>query len=76
MDERTPEAHRPRLRQAIVLCTVCVTVSALGMFFAHPIGAQFHMSASWVLPAIAVGILTILAIIALVVLPKMASRRA
>ena len=76
MDERRTDEHKPRLRQAIVLCMICVAASGLGMFFAHPIAAQFRMSAPWVLPAIAAGILTVLAVVALVVLPRITSRRA
>jgi hypothetical protein len=34
------------------------------------------MSSPWILPAIAVGILTILVVVALIVLPKITSRRA
>ena len=73
-----PKSHeqRPRLRRTIVLGTICVCVSGFGLFLARPIAGQFRMSSPWVLPAIAVGILTILAVVALIVLPKITSRRA
>jgi Mg2+/Co2+ transporter CorB len=65
-----------RLRRTIVLGTICVCASGLGLILARPIAAQFRMSSPWILPAIAVGILTILVVIALIVLPKITSRRA
>ena len=65
----------PRLRRTILLCTICVGASGLGLILAHPIAAQFRMSSPWVLPAIAVGLLLLLVSIALLVLPGITSRR-
>jgi uncharacterized membrane protein len=65
----------PRLRRTIVLCVICLGASALGMMLAHPIAAQFHRSAPWMLPAVAVGVLVILVIIALLVLPRLTASR-
>jgi len=76
MEERKSADPKPRLRQAIILCTICVTASGFGMFFAHPVAARFRMSSPWVLPAIAVATLIILAVVALIVLPRITSRRA
>jgi hypothetical protein len=64
----------PRLRRTIVLCTICVGASGLGMILAHPIAARFRMSSPWVLPAIAVGVLLVLVITALLMLPRITSR--
>jgi hypothetical protein len=76
MQQRKSANQTPRLRRTIVLGTVCVCASGLGLFLARPIAAQFRMSSPWILPAIAVGILTILVMIALIVLPRITSRRA
>jgi uncharacterized membrane protein len=65
----------PRLRRTIVLCVICLCASALGMMLAHPIAAQFHRSSPWMLPAIAVGVLVVLVIVALLVLPRLTTRR-
>jgi hypothetical protein len=73
MPERQSADHRPRLRRAIVLCTICVGASALGMILAHPIAAQFRSASPWILPAIAVGVLLVLAVLALIVLPRLPS---
>lgn len=75
MDERKSADQRPRLRRTIVLCTICVGASGLGLILAHPIAAQFRMSSPWVLPAIAAGVLLVLVTIALLVLPRITSRR-
>jgi uncharacterized membrane protein len=75
MDERQPEDQRPRLRRTILLCAVCVGASGLGLILAQPIAAGLRMSSPWVLPALAAGVLLILVIIALLVLPRITSRR-
>jgi hypothetical protein len=75
MVERQSADQRPRLRRSIVLCAVFVCASGLGMFLARPLTAQFRSSAPWVLPAILVGVLTILVIVALIVLPKITLRK-
>jgi hypothetical protein len=64
-----------RLRRTIVLGTICVAVSALGMILARPVAARFQALAPWVLPALAVGVLAVLVIVALLVLPRLARRR-
>jgi hypothetical protein len=64
-----------RLRRTIVLGTICVAVSALGMFLARPLAARFQSFAPWVLPAVAVGVLAILVILALLVLPRLTRPR-
>jgi hypothetical protein len=64
-----------RLRRTIVLCVICLCASALGMMLAHPIAAQFHRSSPWILPVIAVGVLVVLVIVALLVLPRLTTRR-
>jgi hypothetical protein len=73
-----PEAsdHPRRLRRTIVLGTVCLAVSALGMFLARPLAARFQTLAPWILPALAVGVLAILVILALLVLPRLTKPRA
>jgi membrane protein CcdC involved in cytochrome C biogenesis len=75
MVERKSADQRPRLWRSIVLCTVFVSASGLGMFLARPLTAQFRTSSPWVLPAIIVGVLTILVIVALIVLPKITLRK-
>jgi hypothetical protein len=70
-----PAAQTPRLRRTIWLAIVFVGAGALGMVVAHPLAALFRTSAPWVFPSIAVGILTILVVIALTVLPMITSRR-
>jgi hypothetical protein len=75
MDDHKPEDRRPRLRRTIVLCILCVGASGLGLILARPIAAQFRMSSPWILPALAVGILTILVVVALIVLPMITARR-
>jgi hypothetical protein len=74
MAEHRSGDQKPRLRQAIILCTVFVGASGLGLFLARPIAAQFRWSSPWVLPAIAVGVLLLLVTIALLVLPRTTSR--
>jgi uncharacterized membrane protein len=66
---------RPRLRRTIVLCVICLGASALGMMLARPIATQFHRTSPWLLPAIAVGVLVMLVILALLVLPRLTTRR-
>jgi hypothetical protein len=58
-----------------VLGTVCVAVSALGMFLARPLAAHFQTLAPWILPAVAVAVLAILVILALLVLPRLSKPR-
>jgi hypothetical protein len=60
----------PRLRRSIVLCSIFVTASALGMILARPIAAQFHGAPPWLLPAIAIGVLAILVVVTLLALPR------
>jgi hypothetical protein len=76
MEQSKSNDQRPRLRRTIVLCTICVCASGFGLFLARPIAGHFRMFSPWVLPAIAVGVLTILAVVALIVLPMITSRRA
>jgi hypothetical protein len=45
------------------------------MILARPVAARFQAFAPWVLPALAVGILAVLVIVALLVLPRLARRR-
>ncbi|HTV79319.1 MAG TPA: hypothetical protein VMF03_13750 [Steroidobacteraceae bacterium] len=75
MDDQEPPEKRHRLRRTIVLATVCLGASFLGMILAHPIAAHLRWSAPWVLPAIAVGVLVALVLVTLLVLPRIASRR-
>lgn len=75
MDGQTSNESKPRLRRTIFLCAIFVTASALGMMLARPIATQFLHSSPWVLPAIAVGVLMILVVIALLVLPRLSMRR-
>jgi hypothetical protein len=75
MNEPSPAASRRRLRRSIVLCVICVTASGLGMLLAHPIAAQFHSASPWILPAIAVGVLVMLLVVALLMLPGSAKPR-
>jgi hypothetical protein len=72
-DSATPTV--PRLRRSIVTCAIFVTASALGMFLARPIAGQFHSASPWILPAIAVGTLAILVLVALLVLPRLSVSR-
>jgi hypothetical protein len=72
---RTSADQGSRLRRSIILCTICVGASGLGLLLARPIAAQFRMSSPWVLPAIAVAVLTVVVALALIVLPKITSRR-
>jgi hypothetical protein len=65
-----------RLRRTIVLGTLCVAASALGMILARPIAARFEALAPWVLPAVAVGVLAVLVSVALLVLPRLTRPRA
>jgi hypothetical protein len=65
-----------RLRRSIVLGTLCVAASALGMILARPIAARFQAAAPWILPALAVSVLAILVIVALLVLPRLSRPRA
>jgi hypothetical protein len=65
-----------RLRRTIVLGTLCLTASALGMILARPIAARFQALAPWILPALAVSVLAILVIVALLVLPRLTRPRA
>ncbi|HEX3990388.1 MAG TPA: hypothetical protein VHX39_04365 [Acetobacteraceae bacterium] len=75
MDEPRAADSKPRLRRTIVLCAIFVTASALGMVLARPVAAQFLHSSPWILPAIAVGMLLILVIVALLVLPRLTMRQ-
>jgi hypothetical protein len=72
-DSRSGAPHR--LRRALLLAVICILVSGFGLFLARPIAAQFRHSSPWILPAIAVAVLTTLAILALVVLPRLPGRR-
>jgi hypothetical protein len=65
----------PRLRRTIWLAIIFVSVGCLGMFLARPVVGRFRMSAPWVLPAIAVCVLVVLAVVTLILLPRGASRR-
>jgi hypothetical protein len=57
------------------MCAIFVTASALGMILARPTAAQFHSSSPWILPAIAVGVLVLLAAVALLLLPRLTTTR-
>ncbi|HTC50796.1 MAG TPA: hypothetical protein VK700_02550 [Steroidobacteraceae bacterium] len=70
----TPD-HPRRLRRTIVLGTLCVAASALGMLLARPLAASFHSVAPWILPALAVGVLAILVTLTLLVLPRLGKPR-
>jgi|HubBroStandDraft_5_1064220.scaffolds.fasta_scaffold622873_2 hypothetical protein len=75
MDPPKASHQTPRLRRTIVLGTACVAASALGMFLARPLAARFQTLAPWILPAVAVGVLAILVILALLVLPRLTKPR-
>jgi hypothetical protein len=75
MDEKSSADSRPRLRRTIVLCAIFVGASALGMILARPIAARFLHSSPVLLPALAVGALLVLVMIALLVLPRLSMRR-
>ncbi len=72
---RVPPSHKPRLRRTIVVGSLCIAISALGMVVARPLAAHFLRSSPWVLPAIAVAVLSILVVAALVVLPRLVTPR-
>jgi hypothetical protein len=63
--------RRPRLRRTIILGTLCLTASTLGMMLSRPLAARFHSAATWLLPALAVGVLAILVSVALLILPRL-----
>lgn len=67
--------RRPRLRRTIILGTLCLTASTLGMMLSRPLAARFHSLAPWVLPAVAVGVLAVLVSVALLVLPRLSRTR-
>jgi hypothetical protein len=69
----TPELaeRRPRLRRTIILGTLCLTASTLGMMLSRPLAARFHSLAPWILPAVAVGVLAVIVSVALLVLPRL-----
>ena len=69
-DEPEPSDRRPRLRRTIILGTLCLTASTLGMMLSRPLAARFHSFAPWILPALAVGVLAVLVSVALLVLPR------
>jgi hypothetical protein len=76
MERLKPADRRPRLSRTLWFAVIFVIGGCLGMFLAGPVVGHFHRAAPWVLPAIAVGILTVLAVVALTVLPKITSRGA
>lgn len=77
--KNAPEAteRRPRLRRTIILGTLCLTASTLGMMLSRPLAARFHSLPPWLLPALAVAVLAVLVSFALLVLPRLSrdSRR-
>ncbi len=75
MDPTKTSDPAPRLRRTIVLGTFCLAASALGMFLSRPLAARFQSLAPWILPALAVGVLAILVVLALLVLPRLTRPR-
>ena len=63
-------ALRRRLRRTIILCAICVSASALGMLLARPVAAHFQSASPWVLPALGIAVLVILAATVLLILPR------
>jgi len=74
MDEISNTESKARLWRTIAQCAIWVGISGLGIFFARPVAARFRMSSPWVLPAIAVGVLTVIVVVTLLVLPRLTAR--
>ncbi len=74
MEPRRTE-RKPSLKRALVLGIISTAFGLLGMMLARPIATHFLHFSPWVLPAIAVGVLTVLVVGALLVLPRLAAPR-